>query len=132
MDTLFKDIRFGLRNLLKQPGFTALVVFTVALGIGASAAIFSVVNSVLLRRLPYRNAENIVAIQELNPQGSRVQVTSANFLDWRKQNTVFQNLAAIKIDNTNLALSDKAERLNRAVTSANFFDVFGAEPRVGR
>src|SRR5215510_719798 len=131
MDSIIKDIRYGVRGLLKHPGFTVIVVITLALGIGASTAIFSVVNSVLLRRLPYRNAEKIVAIQELDPKGSRVQVTSANFLDWRAQNTVFQHLAAIKTDNTNLALSDKAERLNRAVTSANFFDVFGVEPRLG-
>src|SRR5512132_1937045 len=95
MDSIFKDIRYGLRGLVKHPGFTAIVVVTLALGIGASTAIFSVVNSVVLRRLPYRTSECIVAIQELNPDGKRIQVTSANFLDWRAQNTVFEHLAAI-------------------------------------
>ncbi len=132
MDSIIKDIRYGIRGLLKHPGFTAIVVITLALGIGASTAIFSVVNSVLLRRLPFKTAERIVAIQELNPQGTRVQVTAANFLDWRAQNTVFEHLAAIRTATTNLALSDRAERLEMAQTSANFFEVFGVGPQHGR
>ncbi len=95
MNTLFKDIRYGVRSLLKHPGFTALVVITLAVGIGASSAIFSIVNTVLLRPLPYAQAERIVAIQELNREDKRVQVTPADFLDWRAQNTVFEQLAAI-------------------------------------
>ena len=132
MDSIFKDIRYGVRGLLKHPGFTAIVVITLALGIGASTAIFSVVDSVLLRRLPYRNAERIVAIQELNPAGKRIQVTSANFLDWRAQNTVFEHLAAIRTTPVNLALADQAERVELAQTNANFFDVFGITPQYGR
>ena len=132
MDSIIKDIRYGVRGLLKHPGFTALVVITLALGIGASTAIFSVVDSVLLRRLPYTTASRIVAIQELNPAGKRVQVTSANFLDWRAQNTVFENLAAIKQTTSNLALSDHAERIDLAQANANFFDVFGVKPQYGR
>jgi putative ABC transport system permease protein len=132
MDSLIKDIRYGVRGLLKHPGFTAIVVITLALGIGASTAIFSVVDNVLLRRLPYRNAERIVAIQELNREGKRGQVTSANFFDWRKQNTVFEHLAAIKTTTANLALADQAERIDLAQTNANFFDVFGITPQYGR
>ncbi len=132
MNTLFKDIRYGLRSLLKHPGFTAIVVVTLAVGIGASAAIFSVVNTVLLRPLPYVRAERIVAIQELTQDGKRVQVTPANFLDWRAQNTVFDQLAAILTRPANLALADQAERINLAMTSANFFSVFGTEPEHGR
>ena len=132
MDSLIKDIRYGVRGLLKHPGFTAIVVITLALGIGASTAIFSVVDNVLLRRLPYRNAERIVAIEEMNREGTRGQVTSANFLDWRAQNTVFEHLAAIKTTTTNLALSDHAERIDLAQTNTNFFDVFGVAPQYGR
>ena len=132
MDSIIKDIRYGVRGLLKHPGFTALIVLTLALGIGASTAIFSVVDSVLLRRLPYATADRIVAIQELNPAGKRVQVTSANFLDWRAQNTVFEHLAAIKQTTSNLALSDSAERIELAQTNANFFEVFGIKPQFGR
>jgi putative ABC transport system permease protein len=132
MNTLLKDIRYGVRSLLKHPGFTAIVILTLAIGIGASSAIFSVVNTVLLRPLPYRQAERIVVIQELDPSGKRVQVTPANFLDWRAQNTVFEQLAAILTRPSNLALADQAERLDLAMTSANFFSVFGTEPARGR
>jgi putative ABC transport system permease protein len=132
MDSILKDIRYGVRGLLKHPGFTAIVVITLALGIGASTAIFSVVDNVLLRRLPYRNAERIVAIQEMNQEGKRGQVTSANFLDWRAQNTTFEQLTAIKQTTSNLALSDHAERIELAQTNANFFDVFGLTPQYGR
>src|SRR6185436_11668885 len=131
-NTLLKDIRYGVRSLLKHPGFTAIVILTLAVGIGASSAIFSVVNTVLLRPLPYRQADRIVAIQELNAQGTRVQVTPANFLDWRAQNTVFEHLAAILTRPANLANQDQAERIDLAMTSANFFSVFGAEPLHGR
>ncbi len=132
MDSLIKDIRYGVRGLIKHPGFTAIVVITLALGIGASTAIFSIVDSVLLRRLPYTTADRIVAIQELNPAGKGVQVTSANFLDWRAQNSVFEHLAAIKTTTSNLALSDHAERVELAQTNANFFEVFGIKPQYGR
>ncbi len=132
MNTLLRDIRYGLRGLLKHPGFTALVVVTLAVGIGASSAIFSVVNTVVLRPLPYAQSERIVVIQELNPQGKIVQVTPANFLDWRAQNTVFEQLAAILTRPANLALADQAERIDLAMTSANFFSVFGTQPQQGR
>jgi putative ABC transport system permease protein len=132
MENLLKDIRYGIRGLLKRPGFTAIVILTLAVGIGASTAIFTVVNSVMLRRLPYRTADRIVAIQEVNAEGKRIQVTGPNFLDWRAQNTVFEQLAAIKSANLNLNLSDQAERIDVAQTSANFFDVFGVGPQLGR
>src|SRR5688500_3142680 len=132
MDTFLKDIRYGWRGLTNRPGFSAIVIVTLALGIGASTAIFSVVNSVMLRRLPYPNAGRIVAIQELNPEGRQGQVTGPNFLDWRAQNTVFEHLAAIKRTNVNLTLADQAERIELAQTSANFFDVFGVGPQLGR
>jgi putative ABC transport system permease protein len=132
MNTLFKDIRYGVRSLLKHSGFTAIVVVTLAVGIGASSAIFSVVNTVLLRPLPYAHAERLVAIQALGRDGKRVQISPANFLDWRAQNTVFEHLAAILTRPANLALADQAERIDLAMTSANFFSVFGTEPERGR
>src|ERR1044072_5196757 len=122
MQNLFKDIRYGLRSLLKHPGFTAIVVVTLAVGIGASSAIFSVVNTVLLRPLPYAQAERLVAIQ----------VPPPNFLDWRAQSTVFEHLAAILTRPANLALADQAERIDLAMTSASFFSVFGTQPERGR
>ena len=127
-----KEIAYSIRVLTKNTGFTAIVILTLALGIGASTAIFSVVNSVVLRRLPYPNADRIVAIQELNRDGRRIQVTGPNFLDWRAQNTVFEHLAAVRTTFVNLSLADQAERINLAQTSANFFDVFGVGPQYGR
>src|SRR5215467_6368874 len=124
--------------LMNTRGFTLLALMALALGTGANTAIFSVVNAVLLRPLPYRDAGRIVAIQELDPQGNRIQVTSANFLDWRSQNTVFAHLAAIRSRQSNLANlanlanDGQAERIETAITSANFFDVFGVRPQAGR
>jgi predicted permease len=132
METLLKDIRYGVRASLKHPGLSAIVIFTLAVGIGASTAIFTVVNSVMLRRLPYRTSDRIVAIQEIDPEGKRIQVTAPNFLDWRAQNTVFEQLAAIKSTTATLTFSDQAERIDVAQTSANFFDVFGVGPQLGR
>ena len=132
MNTFLKDLSYGARNLLKHPGFAAIVIVTLAVGIGASSAIFSVVNTVLLRPLPYAQAERLVTIQELSAEGRLVQVTPANFLDWRAQNTVFEQLAAILTVPANLALADQAERIDLAMTSANFFSVFGVEPAQGR
>jgi putative ABC transport system permease protein len=132
METLLKDLRYGFRSLIKHPGFTAIVIITLALGIGASTAIFSVVNSVVLRRLPYKDADRIVAIPELNADGKRAQVTAANFYDWRQQNTVFEHLAAIRTTSSNLALGDQAERIDISQTTANFFSVFDLQPVYGR
>ena len=132
MDSVLKDLRFAVRGLLKRPAFTAIAVITLGLGIGASTAIFSVVNSVMLRPLPYPNADRIVAIRELNPEGKRIQTTGPNFIDWRAQSTVFEHLAAIKRTSINLTLADRAERVNFAQTSADFFDVFGVGPQLGR
>src|SRR5215831_16242951 len=163
IETLAKDLRFGLRTMLKTPGFTAIAVLTIALGIGANTAIFSVVNAVVLRPLPYPQADRIVAIEEITEQGKRIQVTPANFLDWRAQNTVFTHLAAIfaryatistaagdadtdaspgslaggnstpgSTTGSTAATSADAERIDLAMTSADFFEVFGVQAEQGR
>jgi putative ABC transport system permease protein len=132
METLFQDLRFGARVLRKNLGFTLVAVLTLALGIGANTAIFSVVNAVLLRPLQYPNAARIVAIQELNEKGTRGQVTPANFLDWRTQQTSFEHLAAILSRPANFSAGDESERMELSMTSANFFEVFGVRPHLGR
>ncbi|HYN85401.1 MAG TPA: ABC transporter permease [Pyrinomonadaceae bacterium] len=132
LEQLVQDLRYGLRMLRRWPGFTAVAVLTLALGVGANTAIFSVVNSVLLRPLDYPNAERIAAIQELNEKGTRGQVTPANFLDWRAQNTVFERLAAIHARTANLSAADESERIDLAMTSIDFFPVFGVGPHLGR
>ena len=94
MDSLIKDIRFGMRGLMKRPGFTAVAVITLALGIGANSAIFSVVNAVLLNPLPYREPDRLVSIWENVPTHGRWRAAPANFFDWKKQNTVFEDVVA--------------------------------------
>ncbi|HEY6187281.1 MAG TPA: ABC transporter permease [Pyrinomonadaceae bacterium] len=132
METFIQDVRFGARMMRKHFGFTLIAVLTLAIGIGANTAIFSVVNAVLLRPLQYPTAERIVAIQELNEKGTRVQVTPANFVDWRAQNTSFEQLAAIHARTANLSAGDESERIDLAMTSSNFFQVFGVQPQIGR
>jgi len=132
VETTFQDLRYAARMLRKSPLFAAISILTLALGIGANTAIFSVVNAVLLRPLQYPNAERIVAIQELNEKGSRIQVTAANFLDWRAESKSFEHLAAILARTANLSAADESERINLAMTSANFFQVFGLQPQMGR
>jgi len=133
MHGLLQDLRYGARTLLKQPGFTSIAVLTLALGIGANTAIFSVVHAVLLRPLPFPEAERMVAIQELGPDGKRRQATPANFLDWRAQSTVFEQIAAIHEREANLTgEGGEPERIRLAVASAAFFDVLGVRPVRGR
>ncbi|HEX8335280.1 MAG TPA: ABC transporter permease, partial [Pyrinomonadaceae bacterium] len=132
MRTLWQDVRYGARAMRANPGFTAVAVVALALGVGANTAIFSVVNAVLLRPLQYPNAERVVAIQELNPEGRRVQVTPANFLDWREQATAFERMAAVYARTSNLASKDEAERIELAMTSVGLFELFGVRPTAGR
>ena len=93
METLIKDIRYGIRSLAKRPAFTAIAIITLALGIGASTAIFSVVDGVLLRPLPYPNADQIVQLREVNEGGRQIPFTEPNFLDVRARSHSFESLA---------------------------------------
>src|SRR4029453_11778846 len=95
MDSLIKGIRFAIRGFWRQPGFTAIVVVTLALGIGANTAIFSVVNALLLRPLPFTEPEKLMEVWETNiKQGKKHDVSYPNFADWRDQNHSFQQIAA--------------------------------------
>ena len=94
MQTLLQDLRYGLRMLAKKPGFTVVAVFTLALGIGANSAIFSVVNGVLLRPMPLEDPDRLIKIWEALPSGGQGTASPPNLKDWREQNTVFRGIAA--------------------------------------
>ena len=134
MDTLFKDIRYGMRSLLKRPGFTATAVITLALGIGANTAIFSVVNAVLLRPLPYRDAERVATLWQNNVKTGvpRNEVSPANFLDWREQSHSFAAMAGIEPFGFSLADSGEPERFQAWLVTTGFFETLGSNALHGR
>ena len=133
-ESVWQDLRFGARNLAKNRGFAITAIFTLALGIGASTAIFSVVNAVLLRTLPYPDSDRIVAIEEYHDHvgGTRGRITAANFVDWRLRNHTFEDLAGIARKKSNLTGAGEPEQIGVAVVSANFFDVLRVQPKLGR
>src|SRR5215207_4052857 len=135
METLVQDVRYGLRVMRKRPGFTAVVVLTLALGIGANTAIFSVVNAVLLKPLPYRNAGRLVWVAG-NVRGgtNRASVSPPDYVDYRAQNTVFEEFAASTSvpSPVNLTGAGEPERLTGSLVTANYFRAFGVEPALGR
>ncbi|MBA2503690.1 MAG: ABC transporter permease [Pyrinomonadaceae bacterium] len=132
MKTLLQDLRYGLRILLSKPGFTAVAVLTLALGIGANTMIFSVINALLLRPLPFREANRIVSLAETAQNGDITPVSPANFSDWRAQSQSFDNLAAFEFDSFNLTETGQPENISGAWTSAELFRVLGVEAALGR
>ena len=131
---LGQDVRYGLRMLAKNPAFTAIAVLALALGIGANSAIFSVVNAILLRPLPYKNPEQLVMVWEnATHLGFPKDTPSpANFLDWRQQTTVFEGMAAFTERSFNLTGVGEPERLDGRRVSSNLFDLLGVHPIIGR
>jgi putative ABC transport system permease protein len=132
METLFKDIRYGIRGLLKRPGFTAVAIITLALGIGANTAIFSVVNAVVLRPLPYAEPERLMTLWETMPGSDQRSVAPGNFVDWRTQNKTFQDMAAMFYANFNLTSDGEPDRIDGATITSNLMSVLGAAVQLGR
>jgi predicted permease len=132
MDNLINDLRFGLRLLWKNPGFAAVAVFTLALGIGANAAIFNVVNGVLLKPLPYNEPDRIVRVFENHPRSPKFPISPANFLDYRERNDVFDDFATFARRDLDLSLNNRPERLTGMAVSHGFFHLLGFEPELGR
>ena len=134
MTTLLHDLRYGLRMLARNPGFTAVAVLTLALGIGANTAIFSVVNAVLLRPLPYRSPDQLVHIWEtdLKSKTSQVPPSYPDFLDWRAQNHVFDKIAAYNWARFTLTGWKEPIHVEGLVASADLFSVLGVKPALGR
>jgi predicted permease len=133
---LWQDLRYGARMLRKQPGFSLIAVVTLALGIGANTAIFSVVNGALLKPLPYPAPQQLVRVFERVERttlaSDRMEVAPANFLDWREQSTSFSGLAMYGLTGLALAGDGAAERIEGALASSNFFTVLGVPPLLGR
>jgi predicted permease len=134
MTTIFNDIKFSIRQLIKSSGFTAVAVLTLALGIGANTAVFSVVRGVLLRPLPFEHPEQLVQIDMVNAERNLVAKGTSflNFEDWRRQNTVFQEMAAIQDTTFNLTGDGEPERIHGWRVSARFFPLMGVQPIQGR
>jgi putative ABC transport system permease protein len=131
-ETLWQDIRYGARMLRKNPGFTAIAIITLALGIGANAAIFSFVNAVLLKPLPYPHPEQIVSVGEKLPDGFSNPISTLNFLDWERQNRCFEYLAAIAFDKVTLTGQDRPQEVKVHRVSASYFKVLGVSAALGR
>ena len=134
MNNLFNEFRYAFRSLLKRPGFTAIAVTTLALGIGANTAMFSVINAVLLRPLPYQQPERLVTIWEESPGRGMYQlpVSFANLSDWREQNHTFEQISAYTFTNLNLTGAGEPARLSAIRATANLFQLIGAVPMLGR
>ena len=128
------DLKFGLRQLAKNPGFAAIAIVTLALGIGANTAIFSVINAVLLRPLPYPNPERLMILSESDANQPSISVSFPDFVDWRKENSSFANLAISRRESFNLSGLEgrEPEQISGALVTANFFDVIGLAPQLGR
>jgi predicted permease len=129
---MFQDLRLGIRTLLKAPGFTAVVVLTLALGIGANVALFSVVNGVLLNPLPFPQPDQIVTLDQSKPNFEQGALTYLNFRDLQKENRTFETMTLTRGFVFSLIGVGEAERVNARLVTADFFSVFGVKPVLGR
>ena len=132
MNTFLQDLRFGIRTLAKNPGFAIVAILTLALGIGASTAIFSVVDAVLLRPLPYPNPQRIVTVWEQEANGHRTRLADPNFLDFRSQNNTLAGLATFSSGPDSVSGGSEPVRMDIGLVSQDFFKVMGVEPFRGR
>ena len=132
LETLLQDLRYGLRQLRHNPGFTIVAVFTLSLGIGASTSIFSVADAVLLRPLPYPNPQQIVRVWEQTPNSHRINLAQSNFDDFRTQNKTFATLAEYEQWLSSVSGGSEPVRVNIANVSSGFFKTLGVEPFRGR
>ena len=132
LDTLLKDVRYGLLLLVRDPGFAAIAVSVMAIGIGANTAMFSLVDAVLLKPLPFSDPERIVRVMEAPTPTTRNGIATLNFVDWKRLSTSFEALSALR--GLNVALTGQGEpaRLGGALVSADYFEVFGVKALAGR
>lgn len=131
-ETLLQDIRFALRMLRKSPGFAAIAILTLALGIGANTALFSVVNGVLLNPLPYPHPEQLTSVYARSASTTQGYVTYLNFLDWQRDNKTFSSMAMYRNQDYNFTGNGPAERVSGMMVSADFFQTLAVKPILGR
>src|SRR5689334_19042777 len=132
MNTLWQDLRYGARMLTRNPAFTIVAILALTLGIGATTAIFSVVNSVLLKPLPYPDSEQLVYLWESSPQIEEMSIAYPNYQDWRAQNDVFEHLGVYRRQSYNLTGSGEPERLTGGMMSAELFAALRVNALHGR
>jgi putative ABC transport system permease protein len=132
LECLQQDVRFALRQLRKSPGFTAIAVLTLALGIGANTAVFSIVYSALLQPLPYRDASRLMVLNETTPNVGVVSVSYPNFVDWQAQSHTFSQMAAMDAVSFNLSGVTEPESVSGLAVSPNFLAMMGVHPIIGR
>src|SRR5882724_5696000 len=130
--SMIQDLRYGCRMLLRNPGFSIVATLTLALGIGANTAIFSYVDGILLKPLPYEHPERICMVWEKPPGGDRNGISTLNYLDWASQNSVFDHMAGQRGDSLTLTGLDKPVQLRAAEVSAGYFEIFGIRAALGR
>jgi putative ABC transport system permease protein len=130
--SLLQDVRYAIRVLAKSPGFSIIAILTLALGIGANTAIFSVVNGVLINPLPFHHPDQLVSVFQKIPSFENASISYPNFLDWRKMNTTFADMAAYRSAGFTLTGSGEPERLHGEMISAGFFEILGVNPLQGR
>ncbi len=136
MGALWNDLRYSLRTLRKSPGFTAVVILTLALGIGANTTIFSVIDAVFLKPLPFPDPDRLVMVwqHDMRDPDDHNIISLPNYLDWKQQNHVFQNMAIFDSAGKSYSLSGERnpEQVSGLRVSASFFDVLGVQPMLGR
>jgi putative ABC transport system permease protein len=133
MNNFLIDLRFGWRLFHKNPGFYLVIVFTLALGISANTAIFSIFNTILLRPLPFKNPDRLVALWKIVPQfQGRTSSSVPNILDWKSQSTVFESMAAYNSDQVNFHDGGEPERIQSQQISEGYFSLLGIQPKLGR
>ena len=132
MESLWNDLRYGLRMMMKTPGVTLIAILTLTLGIGANTALFSVVNAVLLNPLPYSQPNQLISMSQRTGQFEDSSIAYPNFLDWVKDNRSFASMAAYRSDSFNLTGSGDAKRLRGEMISAPYFSQLGVQPILGR
>ena len=132
METLVQDLKYAVRMLVKSPSFTIIAILTLSLGIGANTALFSVVNGVLLRPLPYSQPDRLVVLSEKTVNFESSSISYPNFLDWQRSNSAFASMAAYRSDDFSITGSGEAERVRVGMISAGFFEILGVNPVRGR